>query len=290
VAIILFWEIILLVGKFLDRFLSVDQRPDLRIIAQVGVTLGISTLLGWILSLAIGEIYSTKVPESFLATVLVVDLLSTIIFNLVYFGSHFFQEWKKSIVRSERLQREQAEVRYNALRNQLNPHFLFNALTSLNSLIFENQQLASDFLKQLSKVYRYTLQNKNNETVSLRTEMEFINHYLFLLQTRFTSALQFVVDIQAADFDKAIAPVTTQMLIENAVKHNIVSESHPLQITITTKDSYLIVTNTINKKKQIETSNKQGLESLRSLYQYLSSKRVEIIETVNTFTVKIPLI
>lgn len=290
VIIIILWEIILVVGKFLDRLLPVGQRPEIRIGVQVLITFGISFLLGSLLFLSIAS-YSIEIPESLLKIAApLIEFLITIILNLVYFTAHYFQEWKVNFIRSESLQREQAEMRYNTLRSQLNPHFLFNALTSLNSLIFENQQLASDFLKQLSKVYRYTLQHKNSESVSLKTEIEFIRHYIFLLETRFAKAVHFTINIEEQEFDRGIVPVTTQMLIENVVKHNIISLTNPLQISIATQNSFLVVSNTVNKKKQVETSNKQGLESLCSLYQYLSPAPIEVSETVNLFTVKIPLI
>lgn len=188
------------------------------------------------------------------------------------------------------MQREQTAVKYDALRNQLNPHFLFNALTSLNSLIFENQQLASDFLQQLSKVYRYVLQNKEKETVSVSTELDFIAHYIFLLKTRFMNAIEFDIDLSQEAKEKEIVPVTLQILIENAVKHNIVSLTHPLKISITADDTFLIIENNVNRKVQVETSNKQGLENLKAFYRYLIDSPIDIKEMANIFTVKVPLI
>jgi LytS/YehU family sensor histidine kinase len=181
-------------------------------------------------------------------------------------------------------------VKYNALQNQLNPHFLFNALTSLNSLIFENQQLASEFLQQLSKVYRYVLQNKESQTVPLSTELDFISHYISLLSTRFRTAIRFKVALRIDSGDKHVVPVTVQILIENAIKHNIASREMPLTIYIEVNDGYLEVTNTVNKKSFVEASNRQGLQNLKSLYQYLSDRPINIIEADGLFKVRIPLI
>jgi hypothetical protein len=147
---------------------------------------------------------------------------------------------KKNLMRLATLEREQAFNRYEILSNQLNPHFLFNALTSVNSLIFENQSLASDFLLQLSKVYRYVLQNKKNETVSISTEIEFVTNYIRLLQTRFANAIEFDICLNKNCKDKKIVPVTLQILIENAVKHNVASRSTPLKISITCNDSFVM--------------------------------------------------
>jgi len=210
--------------------------------------------------------------------------------NLIYFGTKYFFNWKHDLINLANIQREQAIVKYNALQNQLNPHFLFNALTSLNSLIFENQQLASDFLQQLSKVYRYVLQNKERQTVPLSTELEFISHYISLLKTRFRSAIVFNVVLTGDSKEKQIVPVTVQVLIENAIKHNVVSSDRPLRISIEVSDGYLEVLNTVNKKSQVESSNRQGLENLKSLYQYLTDKPVHIVEVDDSFKVRIPLI
>ncbi len=167
---------------------------------------------------------------------------------------------------------------------------MFNALTSLNSLIFENQQLASDFLQQLSKVYRYTLQNRDKATVSVRTELNFVKNYISLLETRFGEALEIKVEVDENDLDKGIAPVVSQMLLENAVKHNIVCLDCPLSISITSKNEYFIVENNIVRKTQVETSNKLGMENIKDLYKYLTDRPIEIEDFENRYIVKIPLI
>ncbi|MFN0034940.1 MAG: histidine kinase [Saprospiraceae bacterium] len=198
------------------------------------------------------------------------------------------EEKEKSLLEIEK---RSAQIRLIALTNHLNPHFLFNSLTSLNSLIFENQQLASDFLQHLSKVYRYLLQHKEKETVSLKNEIDFVENYIFLLKTRFGDDI--LIDIkmpQNGVLEKGIVPVTLQILIENAVKHNVISAQNPLVIKVETDGNTLSVTNNIQRKKQVETSNRQGLESLRALYHYLSDRPLEVVETTTHFTVTLPLI
>ncbi|HEX8060438.1 MAG TPA: histidine kinase, partial [Cyclobacteriaceae bacterium] len=171
-----------------------------------------------------------------------------------------------------------------------NPHFLFNALTSLNSLIFENQGLASQFLQHLSKVYRYVLQNKDKNFVSVQTELDFIGNYVFLLRTRFETALTITFNIDVQSKDKAIVPVTLQILIENALKHNVVDKDRPLSIRIDTNDDYLVVSNNLQVRKLVETSNKQGLENLKSLYAFLTDKPVQINSNETEFSVGVPLV
>ena len=191
----------------------------------------------------------------------------------------------------ESLRRENLNGQLQGLKSQVNPHFLFNSLTSLNSLIFENQQLASDFLQHLSKVYRYLLQHKEKETVSLKNELDFVENYIFLLKTRFQDDI--IIDIKVPSnniLEKGIVPVTLQILIENAVKHNVISTQSPLCICVETEGNTLTVSNNIQRKKQVETSNRQGLESLRALYHYLSDRPLEVHETDTHFTVTLPLI
>lgn len=210
--------------------------------------------------------------------------------NLGFFTHYFINRWKDSLVVAERLEKEKSQVQFDNLKNQLNPHFLFNALTSLNGLIFENQGLASQFLQHLSKVYRYVLQNKDKNFVPLQTELDFIQNYVFLLRTRFQQALVIRLDISDGARERAIVPVTLQILIENAVKHNIADEDRPLQIEVITIGDYLVVSNNLQLRKHVDTSNKQGLENLKSLYLFLTEKPVIIGKTDDRFAVKIPLL
>ena len=284
------WEFILFVSKKLENVLSMANKPNKRIIIQILLTYILAVIIGDGLILLSIRLMQIQFPAILQPFGYLLYFLLSIVMNLMYFGAIYFFNWKDDLVRIANLQREQAVVKYDALRNQLNPHFLFNALTSLNSLIFEDQQLASDFLKQLSKVYRYVLQYKEHETVSVLTEVDFISNYIFLLKTRFGNTVEFNIDVSAYAKSKAIAPVTLQILIENAMKHNVVSKDSPLKLTISDDEVYLNVVNSINNKNLVETSNKQGLENLKSLYQYLADKPVEIIEQNSLFTVRIPLI
>lgn len=287
---VLTWEFILLSGRLLEKKLPAASHFLWRAIIQIILTYPVVTLLGDGMFYGASLLSGIPLDPKLVIIGYLLYFLMTMVLNLVYFGTIYFFNWKKELISLGGVQREQAIVKYDGLRNQLNPHFLFNALTSLNSLIFENQQLASDFLQQLSKVFRYTLQNKEKETVAVRTELEFIGHYIQLLKTRFTVAIDVLIDVPEEAMDRGIVPVTSQMLIENAVKHNIISMAHPLKISITATDRFFIVENSKNKKEQVETSNKQGLSNLKALYQYLSGIPVEIEDTDKTFIARIPLI
>lgn len=188
------------------------------------------------------------------------------------------------------LEKEKAQVMYENLKQQLNPHFLFNSLTSLGSLIRVNPAMAGEFLDSLSKTYRYILKSRDNETVPLSNELKFAENYVKLQQTRFEKGLTVVFNVDEAYHHFKIAPVTLQNLVENAIKHNIIDEESPLVINIYAADGYIIVQNNLQKKNFVETSNRQGLINLQSLYRYLSDRPVQITEDSNYFTVKIPLL
>jgi LytS/YehU family sensor histidine kinase len=181
-------------------------------------------------------------------------------------------------------------VMYDSLKQQLNPHFLFNSLTSLSGLIETDQEVAGNFLEQMSGIYRYILKNDDNETVTLKDEIEFVKLYINLQQTRFKRGLQ--VNLQVPDdyLHYKIAPVTLQNLIENAIKHNIIDADAPLVIDIFIENDYIVVKNNLQKKNVVQTSNKKGLVQFTSLYHYLSELPVLINENEKYFEIKIPLI
>jgi two-component system LytT family sensor kinase len=216
--------------------------------------------------------------------------LFVVLLNVGHFTYYSLQKWRESALRASNLEKEKSQVQFDNLKNQLNPHFLFNSLTSLDSLIQENPPLARDFLQQLSKVFRYVLKNKEKGLVSLETELTFIKYYVSLLKTRFGESLQVNFDIADESLDTQITPVTLQILIENAIKHNIINENNPLTIHIKNEGNTLLIENNIQKKKQVETSNGQGLMNLRTLYSFLSNREIEVSEKDAVFLVKIPLI
>ncbi|QJW90191.1 histidine kinase [Spirosoma taeanense] len=216
--------------------------------------------------------------------------LANVVISLGFIAHYLFKRWQENVLRAARLEKEKSQVQYDNLKNQLNPHFLFNSLSSLDSLIDENPVLARQFLRQLSKVFRYVLQNKDKELVSLETELAFVDNYVSLLKTRFDGTLNVSFQIAEDALDKSIVPVTLQVLIENAIKHNVINEAHPLEICAATDDAYLNVENRVQRKRQVETSNQQGLTNLRLLYSYLSQQPVEVLDDGDRFRVRVPLL
>jgi two-component system LytT family sensor kinase len=290
VLIIFFWEALRFVNNLLNRIYPFERN----ITARIAIQLVCGAVIGVFIRFLVYVFGEPQLPfhldSLFLATTWALYVFLPTGINLGFFTIYFIDRWKDSLIYAERLEREKSQVQFDNLKNQLNPHFLFNALTSLNSLIFENQQLASEFLQQLSKVYRYVLQNKEKNFVLLATEMDFITHYVKLLETRFTGALKINFDIHDDAKEKAIVPVTLQILIENATKHNVVDKDKPLRIDIFTVGDYLVVSNNLQLKKKVETSNKQGLDNLKSLYKFLTDQPVLVEPTDDRFYVKIPLL
>lgn len=220
-------------------------------------------------------------------------IFSTVIgFAYAYYKNRMVQQRRIFILqtKAQALEKEKALVMYENLKQQLNPHFLFNSLTSLSSLIKLDQKLASQFLDGMSKIYRYILKSRDNEVVSLAEELKFVENYIRLQKTRFEATLQVMIDIPEEEHYKKIAPVTLQNLIENAIKHNILDEESPLVIEIFTEDNYLVARNNLQRKNVVDSSNKQGLVNLKSLYKYLTKRSIVIEEDARYYTIKIPLI
>jgi hypothetical protein len=192
--------------------------------------------------------------------------------------------------RAQNLEKEKALVMYDSLKQQLNPHFLFNSLSSLGSLIRTDQHLAASFLDNLSKIYRYILQSQESDLTTLDKELKFLSSYIQLLKTRFQNSLQINIRVEDQWLDARIVPVTLQNLIDNAIKHNMLDEELPLVIDVFVESGELVVRNNLQKKNAVETSNRQGLQNLTALYQYLTEHPVKIEETTEFFTIKIPLI
>ncbi len=220
-----------------------------------------------------------------------VSIITTIIIMLIYETTYFFGQWKKEMVAAEALKSQQLKMELSVLKNQISPHFLFNSLNTLVTLIDEDKRTAAEFTEKLSEVYRYILLNKEKELVKLSTELHFVRSYLFLLKMRFGRNLRFEDNIDKGLLDRYVPPLTLQMLVENAIKHNIVSNSRPLTIQMySSRTDKLIVQNTLQKKKSVKDSTRKGLVNIKKRYKFLSKDEVDIITTAGHFMVALPLI
>ena len=202
----------------------------------------------------------------------------------------FFKGWKQSLVDVEKHKATSVSAQLENLKNQLNPHFLFNNLSVLSSLVYKDQDKAVNFINELSKVYRYILENKNTEIVSLREELEFLDHYLYLLKIRFEGSISFMITIEEPCRSLFIPPMCLQMLVENSIQHNEASMANPLQISIYTNATRIIVENQVNPRTDRIISSKTGLNNIQSRYSFFTSRPVEITGGGKIFQVALPLI
>ncbi len=229
---------------------------------------------------------------SYLAVLVVFSLL-----NLAFFVRKFFLDWQASIeeqlklkVTAAELEKEKSMLRYHQLRNSVNPHFLFNTFTSLDGLIQSNPPLASAFVRHLSKVYRYVLEQKEKVSVPVERELEFLENYVSLLNIRYGKGFSIAVQVTEEATQRNIVAVTLQTLIDSAIKHNIVQDSQPLYLRIYNDDTHLIVENNLQPRRQIEGSNRQGLQQIKDLYSFLSPEPILVENDNFVFRIKLPLL
>ena len=218
------------------------------------------------------------------------SILCTFLVIAIYEGVYFVSELRQSIQEKELLKRESLQAQLYALKTQVNPHFLFNNLNTLSAVIPDNPGQAIDFVQQLSKVYRHILEVRDEQSILLKEELEVLQAYAFLLKTRFGDNLNISIEVADELLQQRIVPLSLQILMENAIKHNIVSSARPLRIDVYAGREHLVVSNTLQKKKQEVESTGIGLDNIRNRYLLLGDKKVQVEEGPDNFTVRIPLI
>ncbi|MCB0705013.1 MAG: histidine kinase [Saprospiraceae bacterium] len=222
----------------------------------------------------------------FLSVVIVI----TVFVSLVLYGRNFFLAWREMAVEAERLKRENLASKYEALKTQINPHFLFNSLNVLSSLVYKDPDLSAKFIQQLATVYRHVLDTQEQELVSLKTELQGLEAFVFLLQIRFGENFKVAIDVPEPN-GAMIPPLSLQLLIENSVKHNIISKNNPLKVEVFMEGKdQIVVRNNLQEKRQLQESSGIGLENIRSRYRILANKTIDISDENNFFTVKLPLL
>ena len=223
-----------------------------------------------------------------------INYILVAIITIIFLGIFYFLDKKKSQLEKEIVKEstkaETATAKFESLKNQLDPHFLFNSLNVLTGLIEENPENAIDFTTSLSKIYRYVLEQKDKEVVPIQEELIFAKTYINLLKLRFENSIDFELDQSLINDGEFIVPLSLQILLENTIKHNIVSEQKPLKIKIYKQDNNLIVENTLQPKDSIKDSTGVGLNNIINRYQLISNREVVIAKENNLFQVKIPIL
>jgi len=254
----------------------------------------ISTLIAFGVVAFIGlRMHSFSVEENItpLKLNLMYAWLVNLLFHLINTIVFYFQEYKTTRIEAEELKRISIQAELQLVKSQINPHFLFNNLNVLSALVMKDSSEANRFIEEFSKVYRYILTNHDKEIVPLKTELDYIKPYIFLLEKRFGDGLLVTMDIPVHYLDHFIIPASLQMLIENAIKHNIVSKSKPLHINIHANGTKkMVVSNNLQPKKLVEKSTEFGLRNIVKRYQLVSNKEVLIEKDTSSFIVTIPLL
>lgn len=218
-----------------------------------------------------------------------IAILISFIVSLIFVAIAFFRNWKKSLIEAERFKTEMLMYKYESLQNQINPHFLFNSFNVLSDLVYEDQKKAVGFITQLSQLFRYVLDSRDKELVTLKEELEFMDAYAYLLRSRFEEKLTIQKELEAGEHEM-IVPMTLQLLIENCVKHNEISGSQPLTIRIMRNGEYIRVENNLQPKPSGAESKNTGLSNIRQQYRYFTDKEIVIIETDRSYSVEVPVI
>jgi LytS/YehU family sensor histidine kinase len=209
----------------------------------------------------------------------------------IYFSLHFLKHWRKSVLETEKIQKENIRAQLNSLKSQLDPHFLFNNLNILSALVDTDTQRSKNFIEKFAEVYRALLKSKSDDLIPLSEELEFIDSYIYLIRTRFDENILFTKNIKPEALHRMIPPMTLQLLIENAIKHNLIQEGNPLAIhLLQLDDDYLMVSNTLSEKTEKNDRKGSGLINIQNRYAYFTEKPVKVIKTKTHFEVHIPLL
>jgi sensor histidine kinase YesM len=223
--------------------------------------------------------------------VVLINVICVLFVTHVYETVFMVREQQSEQLRNAELSRAKAEAELEALKNQIDPHFMFNSLNSLSYLISSDTQKASLFTDNLAEVYRYILSQKDQTMVLLEDELAFTHKYTELLHLRFGNAIQFKKHFSATlDTQYLIPPTSVFVALENAVKHNEVSEQFPLQVNIDLRDNALTITNKVRPKRNLQHSSGIGLKNLNERFRILTGKQIDIIKNTDVFEVKLPLI
>ncbi len=219
-----------------------------------------------------------------------VSLIIAMGISLLFYAIWYYKYRQENKVREQKIIAGTASAKYDALKNQLDPHFLFNSLNVLTSLIEEDPDQAQKFTTSLSKVYRYVLEQKNKDLVSVDEEFQFARMYVKLLKMRFEDSIHFDIPDRSSDPEAKIVPLSLQLLLENAVKHNVVTSVRPLHIKVYEEEGILVVVNNLQEKQVVRKSSGVGLHNIQQRYGILTDRKVEITKSPTEFKVRLPML
>lgn len=281
------------------HFFFIKRYPDYkqlmqRYIRMIPAVIISFVLLKIVLGIYIDPIIHDALPQQFKPHELT-EVISSILFlsliMVIYETKYLAYQLRTLMIEKEQLLKENISSQLEGLRNQVNPHFLFNSLNTLTSIIPDDPDRAVRFVTKMSKVYRYILEIKDKKIIPVREELEFLEAYSFLLKERFGNNINISINVPKHQLDSYIVPLSLQIIFENAIKHNIISKDKPLAIEVfVEKDKKLVVRNNLQKKEVIEVSTKVGLQNIKNRYRFFTDVSVDVISTMKHFIVSLPLL
>lgn len=286
-----FWLGNWLIGRWTGSRLNWSRNPSrantISLMMFIGYGILVSVSVPYLLEVMVfhNTHDSIKIQILFSAFIaLTIDLL----FISVYYARFLTTYWQKAIEQYEELKRDNLLARYESLKSQVNPHFLFNTLNTLSGLVEKTPDKAPEFIGKLSDIYRYVLDQSKLELVSLDEELKFTKDYFYLSKIRHGEGLS--LQIETSGMKMMIPPMCIQLLVENAIKHNIVSDDKPLYIKIYVENDHLVVENNLQKKRSLTREKPLGLDNLKQRYSFFTHQPVDIEESETCFKVKLPLL
>lgn len=279
---------------FLDKKFAEERFSLKRLIIGFSSSIPLTVLMIFILRLvdevliskiSFGDFLKTQTFGSYFQTI-----ITTIIISLIIHVIYLYKTYQETRLKEQKVIAGTANARFESLKNQIDPHFLFNSLNVLSSLIEENPDNAQKFTASLSKIYRYVLEQKDKELVSLEEELSFAKTYMNLLKMRFENSISYDVVSNVEIQEAKVVPLSLQLLLENTIKHNIVSENKPLSIKIYIEKNYLVVENNLQKKEVLSDRQGVGLQNIVNRYALISERKVLVEQTNEFFKVKIPIL
>lgn len=282
------WLGCIVIVQFLWKKYPWEQHPVIHLVLEILLITAYTLLVSGLNYAFSTRFLHEQIAGEEIGPAIVITLLITYLITAIHEGVYFYQQWKYNFSKSVRLERDNMEARYEALRAQINPHFLFNSLNGLVNVVEDNKQ-AVDYIRNLSDLLRYMLKSNEKELVLLRDEMAVLDNYIKLQQLRFRNNLKVDIDVSESHFHYAVPPLSLQMLVENAIKHNVITQSKPLHIEIGTEKDTIFVKNNLQKKEVIGSTG-QGLKNISGRYRLFSAKPVRVEETNGYFRVTLPLL
>lgn len=278
----------------LDKAFKNDRFAKIRIVIGFIASFLTSILVIFLVRLFINLVLEFKSLTDFIAkenfSNYILPIVFTFIITLIIHLIYLYKWYQENKVTEQKIIASTASAKFESLKNQIDPHFLFNSLNVLSSLIEENPDNAQKFTTSLSKIYRYVLEQKDKELVTVQEELAFAKTYMNLLKMRFENSITYTLPEDFGNDETKVVPLALQLLLENTIKHNVVSENKPLHIKIYYKDNYLVIENNLQKKEVLQDRQGVGLQNIISRYAILSERKVLINETKETFAVYLPIL